>query len=444
MGWFLKALFAVVLIVFAIDAKSWIGRIWGVALDEPKSRWAEVVEGREAAFEGAAREACQRIAEELEREQQRVPVAKVLVKAGDTVAAGQPLVETLRPRASVRTVAPAAGKVVSVAVEAGQFVAPGAPLVELEVAAAAGPDGKPGAPVATRVAAPRNGEGVETPLVLAVLVLGEDVDRRATSALEAELAARHWKLESRASLSDAMSQSDLRSMLEQLWDRVNPSDIFARHGVDRLAYGRVASVAYTGPARCEVELEVRALDSTGQLLFATRGSGKHGPEPGLADWIGAHPWRAAGLVLLAAWILLALFTRGKAIPYVERAREEALDRAAFEAGRKVSGAAQEVIVDLRRLQGDASARSRPVIARQLAEQTDRLDQIRRKLETTNRDQDRQLAASGLRPEELVAAVGDAVRRFPAGRDEVAEQVAVDDIARAIETLRRAVHDKTNI
>ena len=444
MSWFLKALFAVVLIVFAIDAKSWIGRIWGVALDEPKSRWADVVEGREAAFEGALREACRRIAEDLEQEPQRVPVSKVLVKDGDMVAAGQPLVETLRPRAAVRTVAPSAGKVIAIAVAPGQFVAPGATMVDLEAAGVPGPDGKLGPAVVTKVVAPKYSEGVETPLPLAVLTLGEDVDRRATAALEAELVARHWVLESRASLSAVMSQSDLRSMLEQLWDRVSPSDLFARHGVDRLAYGRIVSVAYTGPQRCEVELDVRALDATGALLFTTRATGKFGPEPGLADWIGAHPWRAAGIALFVAWLLLALFTRGKVVPYVDRAKQESMDRAAFEASRKVSGAAQEVITDLRRLQGDAANRGRPIIARQLGEQVDRLDQIRRRLETTSRDQDRLIAASGLHAEELVRSVGEAVRRFPAGGDEVSEQAAVDDIARSIEALRRAVHQNTNI
>jgi pyruvate/2-oxoglutarate dehydrogenase complex dihydrolipoamide acyltransferase (E2) component len=413
-------------------------------LDDPRSRWAEVVEGREVVFERAVREAAQVMADDLEREPERVRVASVKVQVGDMVTAGQALVETLRPRASVLTVAPSAGKVVAVTVVAGQFIAPGKSMVEIEAPETTNAEGKTVAGVVSKVGAPRRGEGVETPLPLGVLVLGEDVERLATSALEAELVARHWVLESRGSLSAAMSQSDLRSMLDQLWSRVDPSDIFERHGVDRLAFGRVVSVAYPGPDRCEVELEMRALDASGALLFTTRGAGKHGPEPGFADWVGEHPWRAAGCVLLAIWILLALFTRGHAVPYLERHRQETKDRAAFEEGRKASGVAQEVLVDMRRLQDDAANRGRVLIATQLGDQVDRLDQVRRRLETTSRDQDRMLAASGLRPAELVVAVGGAVRRFPNGGTEDEEQLAVDEIARTIDVLRRAVHEKTNI
>jgi pyruvate/2-oxoglutarate dehydrogenase complex dihydrolipoamide acyltransferase (E2) component len=432
MGWFLKALFAVVLIVFAIDAKSWIGRIWGVALDQPTSRWAETIEGREALFDAAVREACESVANELSREPQRLTVSKMLVKSGDTVASGQPLFEVLTPRASLRIAAPKAGQVEAVVVDAGQLVAPGAPVVRLK----AGDE-------AVVVNGPKQGEGSETLLPIAVLTLGEDVDRRCTNALEAALAGRHWKLESRASLSAAMSQSDVRSMLEQLWDRVSPSDIFTRHGVERLAYGRVANVEFPSVSRCLVDLEVRGLDSNGQLLFTARARGSHGPEPTLADWMGAHPWRTAGIVLFVAWLLLALFTRGRTIPYVARMQEEARDAEEVGAGRRAASNIQDISARLRRHQDAATTAGKPAIARRLAEQIDALDQTRHNITSASRVQHRAVAASGMWPEDLIARVNDAVSRYPGCSDDTAAITAIDAITPTIDALRSAIRTRTN-
>ena len=441
MSWFLKALLAVVLIVFAIDAKSWIGKIWGIALDKPTSRWEEVVEGREAAFEAAVRSACEQVATELSREPTRVAVKKVHVATGGTVERGQLLAEVTTPRALWRVDAPAAGKIKLWSAAAGQVVAPGATVGELEYTS-----NETGTPTVVTVPlrVPTSADAVEAPLPLTVLTLGEDIQRRGTAALEAALTTRHWKLESRSSLSDAMSQVDLRSMLEQLWDRVSPSDIFARHDVERIAFGRIAKVEYPSDQRCEVEVEVRGLDVAGQLLFTARGMGSHGPEPGLGDWIAAHPWRVLGLVLLALFLILLLFTGGRAVPYVARMQEEAKDAVAVGATRRVSQGVQDLLVDLRRLQDDAAKRGMPGVARALAEQVDRIDQVRQRMESASRAQHRAAASTGMWPDTLLAELTACVRRFPAGGDEATSMTAIQDLSRAVDALRDTVHTKTNV
>ena len=291
---------------------------------------------------------------------------------------------------------------------------------------------------------PTSADAVEAPLPLTVLTLGEDIQRRGTAALEAALTAHHWKLESRSSLSDAMSQVDLRSMLEQLWDRVSPSDIFARHDVERIAFGRIAKVEYPSDQRCEVEVEVRGLDVAGQLLFTARGMGSHGPEPGLGDWIAAHPWRVLGLVLLALFLILLLFTGGRAVPYVARMQEEAKDAVAVGATRRVSQGVQDLLVDLRRLQDDAAKRGMPGVARALAEQVDRIDQVRQRMESASRAQHRAAASTGMWPDTLLAELTACVRRFPAGGDEATSMTAIRDLSRAVDALRDTVHTKTNV
>jgi pyruvate/2-oxoglutarate dehydrogenase complex dihydrolipoamide acyltransferase (E2) component len=441
MSWFLKALLAIVLIVFAIDAKSWIGKIWGIALDKPTSRWEEVVEGREAAFEAAVRSACEQVATELSREPTRVAVQKVHVATGGTVERGQLLAEVTTPRALWRVDAPAAGKIKLWSAAAGQVVAPRATVGELEYTSTEA--GKPTV-VTVPLRVPTSADAVEAPLPLTVLTLGEDIQRRGTAALEAALTTRHWKLESRSSLSDAMSQVDLRSMLEQLWDRVSPSDIFARHDVERIAFGRIAKVEYPSDQRCEVEVEVRGLDVAGQLLFTGRATGVHGPEPGLADWVAAHPWRVLGLVLLTLFLVLLFFTGGRAVPYVERAREEAKDEQAVAAGRQVTQRLQDVLTDLRRHQTSASTRSLPAVANALAVQVDRIDQIRQRIESASRAQHRAAAATGMWPEFMVTDLASTVRAFPATGNEAAGLGAAQSIARAVDALRDTVHTKTNV
>ena len=441
MSWFLKALLGVVLIVFAIDAKGWISKIWGIALDKPTSRWEEVVEGRDAAFEAALRAACDQLATDLSREPARVVVLKVHTQVGANVERGQLLAEVVTPRAMWRVDATTAGKIKLWSTAVGQSLAPGAVIGEIEYTSKE--EDKPIlATLPLRV--PVSAEAVEAPLALTVLTLGEDIERKGTAALEAALTARHWKLESRASLSDAMSQVDVRSMVEQLWDRVSPSDIFARHGVERLAFGRISRVEYLSEQRCEVEVEVRGLDVAGQLLFTARAIGKHGPEPGFGDWVAAHPWRVLGLALLVLWILLLLFTRGRAVPYVARMQEEAKDAQAVEATRRVSRTLQDLLVDLRRLQDDASKRGLSQVARALAEQVDRIDQVRQRMEAASRVQHRAAASSGMWPESLATELVACVRRFPVGGDEAACMHSILELSRAADALRDTVHSKTNV
>ena len=64
-------------------------------------------------------------------------IARLAVQAGDTVAAGQPLVCVEAMKMEMWVAAGAAGRVLRVAVQAGQQVASGALLVELELAAVA-------------------------------------------------------------------------------------------------------------------------------------------------------------------------------------------------------------------------------------------------------------------------------------------------------------------
>jgi pyruvate/2-oxoglutarate dehydrogenase complex dihydrolipoamide acyltransferase (E2) component len=442
MSWFLKALFAVVLIVFAIDAKSWIGRIWGVALDEPKSRWADVVEGREALYGQAAAAAAEKAAAAASKEPYKLALGGWFFEKGDAVLTRQALCELIGVRYTVLVVAPCDGVLETVYGPTGLTITDGTVVAQIR------PTVKPGsierAPKLVDVGAVRPPKEFESPIPIAVLPLAEDVERRASSAVEAAFLRNEWRVQARAAFLEAMAEQDLRALVEGLWSRISPKDLYTKQGVDRLVYGRVDSVVFPTQDRCEVRISIRGMRKDGELLFSVEGEGSAGPEPSIQGWVREHPWRAAGIALFVAWLLLALFTRGKVVPYVDRAKQESMDRAAFEASRKVSGAAQEVITDLRRLQGDAANRGRPIIARQLGEQVDRLDQIRRRLETTSRDQDRLIAASGLHAEELVRSVGEAVRRFPAGGDEVSEQAAVDDIARSIEALRRAVHQNTNI
>ena len=64
-------------------------------------------------------------------------VAKLAVRPGDRVAAGQPLVCVEAMKMEMWVAAGAAGRVARVAVQAGQQVASGALLVELDLAASA-------------------------------------------------------------------------------------------------------------------------------------------------------------------------------------------------------------------------------------------------------------------------------------------------------------------
>ena len=81
-----------------------------------------------------------------------VPVIGVMVKAGDTVAVDDPLVELESDKATMEVPSPSAGKVVSVAVKEGDRVSMGALVLTLEAAGAEAP--KADAPAAAPAPAP--------------------------------------------------------------------------------------------------------------------------------------------------------------------------------------------------------------------------------------------------------------------------------------------------
>lgn len=443
MGWFLKALLAVILIVFAIDAKDWLGQVLGIALDQKQSKFEAVVEGRESLFDEAMRDACSKLAAEASKEPQKLTVSRQLVKEGDTVRERQPLVELVAPRYSIIAAAPVNGKIKRLPNPEGMAVPDGAVLAEIEVSGEKDAEGKELPTQIRNMGVVRPGTELESPIPISILELGEDIDRRATAILEAALVAHQWKVEARASMNEELSKQDLRAMLEQVLDRMNFAEVFNRHGVDRLVFGRINSVEYPSVQRCEVDLWIRALHRNGTILFDHRASGAAGPIPGVSDWIMGHPWRFLGLVLLGLWLAVAVFTRGRAIPYVARAQDEAKDAQASTEARRISHAAQEIIVDLRRLQDDAARRGWTNIARHLHEQGDRLDQIRQRLEQASRAQQRRADEGDLWSKDLTAEIRRCVQRYSAAADAEAADTSVREIASAIESFRTIVHSKTD-
>lgn len=432
MNWLLKTLLAIVLIVFAFDAKNWIGRAWGVAVDEPTSRFESVVDGRITTFDAAASDAARKVAANLAAGTPDLLVSKVLVSPGARVTSGQPLVELVSPRASYELRASVAGEVASVTTAVGQVAKAGAALLSI-----------------------RNSEGVETteavdgdplpgerPTPISVLPIAEDLERRATTAIEAALLEKGWNVESRASLSDSMSQADLRSMVERLWDKVSPTDLFDRHGVDRLAFGRILHVEFPGPERCNVDLEIRAIDREGKLLFSARAQGAAGPEPTLVDYAAAHPLRICGALLFLVWLGLLLYFRSRAVPHLDRAKQEALDTVAVEAGRAFSKSVQELLVDLRRIQDEHQRLGQSLLVRSIANEVDRLDQIRQAVESLSRKRHREASASGFWPQAELAALQTAVRGYPVSGAEHTSQTAIDALRRSVDSLRDAVRSRT--
>ena len=79
-----------------------------------------------------------------------VPVIEIHVKAGDTVAAEDPLVTLESDKATMDVPAPAAGKVTEVLVAIDDTVSEGAPILELDAeeaeAGSEAPGGEPEAP----------------------------------------------------------------------------------------------------------------------------------------------------------------------------------------------------------------------------------------------------------------------------------------------------------
>jgi len=441
MGWFLKALFAVVLIVFAIDAKSWIGRVWGIATDEPKSRWAEVVEGREALYAEAVTAAAAQVAATASVEPEKLVIGRWFAKEGDSVRHREQLCELIGTRYTLVIAAPCDGRLENVYGPLGLGVTNGTVLARVRPPATVDkPDVTPDL-VDAKVVRPDT--EFESPIPTAFVPLAEDIERRATAALEEAFLRNKWRVQARAAFLDAMATQDLRALVEDLWMKVGPSDLFKKQGVDRLVYGRVEAVHFPSDQRCEVALSIRGLRDDGELLFFAQATGVAGPEPHLGDWVGAHPWRAAGLALLAAWVALALFTRGKAVPYVERAREEQFAKESAEEGRRVSARAQQIIGDLRRLREQAAEGGRPVIARQLSTVVDQLDLARQDLAKASTQQQRRLADSDHAPDELLSRIAKRVADYPSRGDEVAMQVAVDEIDAAVDEFRRVIHAKSN-
>jgi len=432
MNWLLKTLLAIVLIVFAWDAKDWIGRAWGVALDERTSRFESLIDGRTTIFDAAATDAARKIADNLATTATGLQVHKVLVAVGSRVAVGQPLAELRSPRASFEARATSAGEVVAIAASVGQIATVGTDLVSIrnaegaEIRETLSADALPG----------------ERPLAISVLPIAEDVDRRATTALESSLLAKGWNIESRASLNESMSAADLRSMVERLWDRISPSDLFERHGVDRLAFGRIVHVEFESPARCRVDLDVRAVDRDGRLLFSARTEGTAGPEPSLLDYALAHPLRMVGVVLFFLWLGLLLYLRGRAVPYLDRAKQETLDKVAVEVGRGFSKSAQELLADLRRIQDAHQRAGQTQLARSIAEQVDRLDQIRQGIESLSRTRHREAQASGFWPQPELAALQSVVRSYSVEGGEEACRTGVAALHRSVDSLRDAVRGRT--
>ena len=442
MSWFLKALLAIVLIVFAIDAKSWIGRVWGIAMDEPKSRWAEVVEGREALYAEAATAAAAQVAAAASVEPDKLVIGRWFAKEGDSVRQREQLCELIGTRYTLVIAAPCDGRLENVYGPPGLGVTNGTVLARVRPPATVDkPDVKPDL-VEAKVARPDT--EFESPIPMAVVPLAEDIDRRASAALEEAFLRNKWRVQARAAFLDAMATQDLRALVEDLWLKVGPTDLYQKQGVDRLVYGRVEAVRFPSDQRCEVALSIRGTRDDGELLFSAQATGVAGPEPHLGNWVGSHPWRAAGLALLAAWVALALFTRGKVVPYDERAREEAKDEQAVAAGRQVTQRLQDVLTDLRRHQTSASTRSLPAVANALAVQVDRIDQIRQRIESASRAQHRAAAATGMWPEFMLTDLASLVRYFPVTGNEDACLGAVQSIARAVDALRDTVHTKTNV
>ncbi|HSO06359.1 MAG TPA: biotin/lipoyl-containing protein, partial [Pelomicrobium sp.] len=86
-----------------------------------------------------------------------VPVIEVLVKAGDTVKAEDPLITLESDKATMDVPAPAAGTVKEVRVKVGDKVSQGSPILLLEAGGAAPTAAKP-APAAAPAAAPAKPE----------------------------------------------------------------------------------------------------------------------------------------------------------------------------------------------------------------------------------------------------------------------------------------------
>ncbi len=441
MGWFLKALFAVVLIVFAIDAKSWIGRVWGIAMDEPKSRWSEIVEGREVLYGQAVALAAEKAVAIASAEPQKLTLGKWFVNEGEEVKERQQLCELVGIRYTLVVAAPCDGIVETAYGPLGLAITDGTVVARIRPSSSAGLNG--GQPEMVAVKAVRPAQEFESPIPIAILPMADDVQRRATAALEAAFLKQEWRVQARAAFLDAMEEQDLRALVEKLWRRVSPLDLYTKQGVDRLVYGRVESVAFPTEERCDVRISIRGTRKDGELLFAVDAEGSAGPEPSFQGWMQEHPWRVAGFMLLAAWLALALFTRGKVVPYVERAREEQFAKESTEEGRRVSARAQQVIGDLRRLREQAVVGGRPVIARQLSTVVDQLDQASQALVKASTQQQRRLADSDHASDELLSRIAKRVADYPSRGDEVAMQVAVDEIDAAVNEFRRVIHAKSN-
>ncbi|PJN96618.1 branched-chain alpha-keto acid dehydrogenase subunit E2, partial [Amaricoccus sp. HAR-UPW-R2A-40] len=75
-----------------------------------------------------------------------VPVISVMVKAGDTVAADDPLVELESDKATLEVPSPIAGKIKEIKIAEGDKVSEGVLLLLLEVANAAAASVEPGKP----------------------------------------------------------------------------------------------------------------------------------------------------------------------------------------------------------------------------------------------------------------------------------------------------------
>ncbi len=432
MNWLLKTLLAVVLLIFAFDAKEWVARAWGVALDERESRWEELVGDRKAQFDGAVTDAAQRLVKALESEVEALRVSALSTKVGASVTRDQIVMEVRSKRASFEVRSPSAGAVSSLVVSEGESVAQGAVLFEVK-----DPEG-----TIVKAMAPTAITAGGRALPISVLPLSEDVDRRATAALEAQLVSIGWNVQAGASLGEAMSQTDLRAMMERLWDRISPSDLFDRNGVDRLVFGRILSVEFETPQCCSVDLEVRAIDRSGEMLFAQRQRGTYGPEPTLLDYAAAHPLRILGVMLAILWIVLVLFFRQRVIPYADRSQQEALDQRATESGRAFSKSMQELLADLRRAQDAHVRQKRPFLARALAEEIDRGDQIRQGIESLSRVRQREALLHGFWPQTELATLTQCVRGYSVEADDEACQKSLAQLHAAIDTLRDAVRTRT--
>jgi hypothetical protein len=249
---------------------------------------------------------------------------------------------------------------------------------------------------------------------VAVLPLEDDVGRRATEGVEAAIVADGLKVLGRDALDAALAGTDLRATLERLWKRVSPSDAFTKTGADLLVFGSVESAALHGGTQLDVTIRIRGVDRANRLAFDLSGRGIGGPAPGFIDYVVTNPWRALFVVALLSVIVLAILTKGRAIPYVGRVQEEEADRRSYLDSKTASGQVQSVLEDLRGHQ-DALLRSGDRAgAQRLAATVDHLDQARQEMEKTSRMENRAVDAAGGIPgaaiEHVVRAAASVVRQ----------------------------------